>query len=362
MSTYRDNTVNEIRGNLAGGTRLDGVLKLDLGEDGFIIIEGPEVRCTDGPADCCVELDVATLERIRTGSLDATHAYMSGRITVTGDANLAMNMGSIVAAREYTAQRVGRFARGIDSGTVVQALADNGVAIIENCVDPALVDAVAAELRPHFDAEGTRDQNDFNGYQTLRVYAIPAKSRSATELIAHEPLLDIVDAVLLPHCASYRIGSCSAIEIWPGEVAQPLHTDDGIYPIALPGVELQVSALWALTDFTAENGATHVLPGSHNNPPRIAGMRVDQTVQADMPKGSLLLYLGSTHHGGGANNSSEPRAGLVNTYSLGWLRQEENQYLSIPHDVVAGYPKRVQGLLGWQSHGPLLGTYETPSD
>jgi len=126
----------------------------------------------------------------------------------------------------------------------------------------------------------------------------------------------------------------------------------------LPGAELQFSAMWSLTDFTEENGATHVLPGSHSNTMRIATARDGDTVQAAMPKGSVLFYLGSMWHGGGANKTDKSRIGLVNTYALGWLRQEENHYTGIPRQIAESYPEQVQQLMGYQSHGRILGTYE----
>ena len=252
---------------------------------------------------------------------------------------------------------VPRFDAGADPLAVAACVAEKGFAVVERCVSGELADRVAGELRPHFDKLGTRDQDDFNGYTTLRVYQILARSRSSAELIGNHMVLDVADAILLPHCINYRIGSCSGIEIWPGEAAQRLHRDDSIYPLHIAGVEWQISALWALTDFTAENGATHVLPGSHGSSLRVDTAEQGDTVQAAMAKGSLLLYLGSTDHGGGANRSAKPRMGLVNTYSVGWLRQEENQYLSIPRDVIDSYPKKIRELMGYQPHGPILGTW-----
>ena len=237
---------------------------------------------------------------------------------------------------------------------------DGGVVVREQ-VTHAIIDGVARELRPHFDNQGERFQNDFNGYKTLRLSAILEISRASAELIAHSRVLAVADGVLGPHCSNYRIGSCTAIEIQPGEEAQVLHTDDGFYPIKIPAVEFQISAMWALNDFTAENGATRVVPGSHGNKELDnAGKR--NVVQAEMPKGSVLFYLGSTFHGGGANHSDSARAGLINTYSLGWLRQEENQYLTIPREIADSYPERVRRLMGYQSHGPYLGVYPDDPD
>lgn len=244
---------------------------------------------------------------------------------------------------------------------ILAALRREGAVILQELVPPALADRVAAELRPYFDTEGTKPQNDFNGYRTLRVSGILARSRSAAELIAHPRLMEIADAILLPHCINYRIGSTTGIEIWPGESAQLLHRDDAIYPVRIPGLDLQVSSNWALTDFTPENGATRVVPGSHRWMEPGEPLE-DCVVQAAMPKGSVLVYLGSVLHGGGANATNRPRMGLVNTYSLGWLRQEENQYLTIPREIAETYPEPVRRLMGYQGHGRLLGWYPDNPD
>jgi len=167
--------------------------------------------------------------------------------------------------------------------------------------------------------------------------------------------------VLLPYCDSYRIGSCTAIEICPGEKDQTLHRDDDFYPMRIPNVEFQLSAMWALDDFTLENGATRVVPGS-NDLRKIPDVEAADVVQAVMSRGSVLYYLGSTIHGGGANRSQSTRSGLITTYSLGWLRQEENQYLSIPRDVADSYPEHIRRLMGYQAHGKYLGVYPDDPD
>ena len=186
-------------------------------------------------------------------------------------------------------------------------------------------------------------------------------SRTSAELIAHPRVMEIADAVLRPNCANYRIGSCTAIEIHPGEKAQALHRDDDFYPIRIPNVEFQIGVLWALDDFTLENGATRIVPGSQNLQ-KMSSVEEADVVQAVMSKGSVLYYLGSTIHGGGANKSQYPRAGLINTYSLGWLRQEENQYLTVPREIADSYPEHVRRLMGYQAHGKYLGVYPDDPD
>jgi len=125
----------------------------------------------------------------------------------------------------------------------------------------------------------------------------------------------------------------TTIEIHPGEKAQILHRDGDFYPIAIPGVEFQLQAMWALTDFTDEN-----------------------------PKGSVFFWLQSTIHGGGANTASTPCSGLFISYCLGWVRQEDYQYLLIPREVAESYPENVSRLLGYQSHGKYLGIYPGDPD
>ena len=241
---------------------------------------------------------------------------------------------------------------------IIEALKRDGAVIVRHAVAPTVADAVLAELRAPFDKVGKCDENDFNGYKTLRVGGILGISPTSPELVAHPLVMKMADAVLLAHCINYRIGSLTAIEIQPGEAEQFLHLDDNIYPFRIPGMQLQISAMWALEDFTADNGATRVALGSHtsgsnNKYHSVEAEFGDNIVQAVMPKGSVLFYLGSTLHGGAANRSNAPRAGLINTYALGWLRQEENQYLNVPREVAEQHSPLIQRLMGYQMHKTL---------
>lgn len=258
-----------------------------------------------------------------------------------------------------------------DATELVDVLKQDGAVILKNLVKPELIDTVLSELRKHFDKLGRYDEDNFNGFKTLRVSGILAISKTSAELVEHPKVLEVVNAILLKNCLNYRIGSLTGIEILPGETDQPLHTDVGIYPIKIPNMELQMSVMWALNDFTKENGATRVVRGSHlghinkkgsveyikrkknDYPNPDYEKHADKTVQAIMPKGSVLFYLGSTLHGGGANKSNTSRTGLVNTYALGWLRQEENQYLNIPREIALQHSKTIQKLMGYQTHRTL---------
>ena len=234
---------------------------------------------------------------------------------------------------------------------VVAALRRDGAVVVTGLAEPELVDAVAAELRPKFDAAGLEAQSAFDGNKTRRYGAIMRGAPSAAALVDHDMLVAVADEILLPHCATYQVGSLTAIEILPGEAAQALHRDDSLYPFELAGVELQIGVMWALDDFTTENGGTRVVPGSHRFLRCWHLPDVSAWESAVMPKGSALFYLGSTWHGGGANQSNGPRAGLINTYSLGWLRQEANQYLEVPPEIAMKFTPRQRAILGYTPHG-----------
>jgi ectoine hydroxylase-related dioxygenase (phytanoyl-CoA dioxygenase family) len=253
-----------------------------------------------------------------------------------------------------------QFERDVDHGDLIAALRENGSAVVRNVIDDDLIDVCAAEMRPEFDRAGRDTENDFNGYKTLRISSTLAYAPSTAKIIAHPLALAMADAFLGPHCLSYRIGSNTGIEIHPGEGHQVLHTDDSIYPVKLPGMELQINVMWALCDFTEENGATRVVLGSHRADDYYG--EHPEPAQAVMPRGSALFYLSSVLHGGGQNNSDKPRMGLINTYSLGWLRQEVNQYIAVPPEIARQYDETVRRLLGYTKHGSSLGHSRVAGD
>ena len=243
---------------------------------------------------------------------------------------------------------------------VAAATLKDGGAIVSGLVPASLAETIAAELRKNFDSFGYRSRRDFSGYKTSRCHFVLEEAPSSVALIEHDIVMGVADAILLPHCESYQIGSITGIEVCPGEVVQELHPDDTVYPVRLPGMDVQIGCMWALTDFTKKNGATCLVPGSHRHMSRGMDIDLSNCEQAVMSKGSALFYLGSTWHGAGANQSDEARMGLITIYSLGWLRQEVNQYLNIPLEKAATYDDRMRSLLGYTTHdklGDRLGKY-----
>ena len=236
--------------------------------------------------------------------------------------------------------------------SVVESLRRDGAVVVRDLVEPGLIDTVLAEFRPRLDASGLNTTGVFNGDRTLRTATGALRTApSAAALVDHDWVIRIADEILLPHCATYQVSSMAAIDILPGESAQALHRDDSLYPIESPGMELQIGVMWALDDFTVENGGTRVVPGSHRFLRSWHLPDMSAWESAVMPKGSALFYLGSTWHGGGANQSDAARAGFIITYLLGWLRQESNQYLEMPAEFAAELEPRLRALLGYTPHG-----------
>ncbi|MDQ1748855.1 MAG: hypothetical protein QOD07_3118 [Frankiaceae bacterium] len=240
-----------------------------------------------------------------------------------------------------------------DHGLLERVLADldrDGYAVVESLLPADEAKAVRDGLREVLDRT-PMGRNNFEGYQTRRIYALFAKTRAFDALALHPLLLGVLDAVLGP---SYQLSAPTGIEIGPGEKAQFLHMDDGIYPLPRPHPEVVLNSMWALDDFTPENGATRVVPGSHRWTDRIP-VDPDETVTVTMPAGSVLFILGTLWHGGGANRTDRPRLGVLLEYAAGWLRQQENHVLAVPPDVMRTLPERLQELLGYGIHPPFVG-------
>jgi ectoine hydroxylase-related dioxygenase (phytanoyl-CoA dioxygenase family) len=237
------------------------------------------------------------------------------------------------------------------------ALRAAGCVVVERLVDVARMDAVEAELRPHLDRTPP-GADEFSGHHTRRTGSLIARSPSFRALAAHPLVLGALDRVLGDHATSYQLHLTQIIDIGPGEPGQLVHRDQwafDFFPFPA-GFEVECHTMWAMTDFTEENGATRVIPGSHTWEDRLRPAYED-TVAAEMPRGSVLLYLGSLYHGGGANRSDAHRLGVNVGYTLSWLRQEENQYLACPPEVARTLPDDLAKLVGYRRGAYALGYF-----
>ncbi len=229
----------------------------------------------------------------------------------------------------------------------------DGYTILEGVIEPELRDALTDDLVRLERFYGvTPSDNGFEGTKTVRIYNLLALGELYEGIPVHTNVLPVVEGVLDDGCL---VSSLSSIAIDPGESAQPIHADDQLIPLTKPHVPTVCNTMWALTDFTEANGATRIIPGSHRRDHSPDFGAPYDSIAAEMPAGSVLVWHGSLWHGGGANTTDERRVGIAMNYCAGWIRQQENQQLGIPRDVAAGFSRRLRQLCGYGVYNGLIG-------
>jgi ectoine hydroxylase-related dioxygenase (phytanoyl-CoA dioxygenase family) len=255
-----------------------------------------------------------------------------------------------------------------DLDEVVEILERDGGIIVEDFIDQDTLAALWADLGPHLDA-GDYGQDWYNGTRTRRVSSVFARTARLTPVVTQPLYLGAARRIMqvpvpmwigrsrVEMTPTIQISGTQLIQIHKGQGKQPLHRDDALHLRRHPGPTSRVQLMLGMSEFTAANGGTMVIPGSHHwddeRPPL-----ADEAYPTEMPAGSGLIWLGGVYHGGGANSTGTPRTGLTIALDLGNLRQEENQYLAVPREAVLAYPEEVRRLLGYDRCPPGLGWYE----
>ncbi|MCW3818297.1 phytanoyl-CoA dioxygenase family protein [Micromonospora sp. DR5-3] len=252
---------------------------------------------------------------------------------------------------------------------VVEILERDGAVIVEDFVDAETLAGLRADLGPGLEA-AAYSESGYDGQKTKRLSSLFHRSpRHMTSVVTQPQYLGAarrllqqpthmwIGKVRMEVTPSIQISFTQAIRIDPGQGRQPLHRDDAMHLWRHPGPPCRLQLMLAMTDFTAANGATLVIPGSHHWDDERAPAYAE-TVPAVMPAGSALLWPGGVYHGGGANTTDSSRMSLSVALDLGNLRQEENQYLAVPRETVQTLPEEVQRLLGWDRCPPGLGQVE----
>jgi ectoine hydroxylase-related dioxygenase (phytanoyl-CoA dioxygenase family) len=246
---------------------------------------------------------------------------------------------------------------GDTPATIAETLKEDGAVIVSGLATPEIMDQIAVEMEPYTAATGP-GHSTFLGHETRRTGALIARSPTARRIVAHPTVIDTMSLVLGDHASSIQVDLTQLVDIGPGSPAQEIHRDQWSfdrYPFPR-GFEVECGTMWAVTEFTEDVGATRLVVGSHRWEEDPADVDISLSTGAVMSRGSVLLYLGSVYHGGGANTTTDAhRIGINVGYSLGWLRQEENQFLACPPEIARTLPEGLLRLMGYQRGAFALG-------
>jgi len=250
-----------------------------------------------------------------------------------------------------------RCSAGDTPETLATALDEAGCVVVSGLLDAATLDRVRSELAPHLPERGDTTELDdpdaFYPGKTRRTTALVARSQTVRDVVVHPTSSALCDHHLRPNCERVQLHVTAALEVGPGARSQVLHREEDPFDFfPLPRPNLILASMWAISDFRKDNGGTLLVPGSHRWD-SVRKPEPDEIASAEMPAGSVLYWLGGTLHGAGANTSDDWRYGVILTYSLGWLRQEENQFLDIPPDVASTLSPELLELTGRTMHGSL---------
>ncbi len=240
-----------------------------------------------------------------------------------------------------------------------ELLSEQGYCIIKDLVPPTRALALHDDLRERL-AKTPFSVGAFHGERSKRCGSLLKRSGHAASFVLQPLVFEIANQILGPYCDCIQLNLTQAIELHPGAEAQPPHRDHDLWRAAKGGMEFQLNVVWPLTEFTSDNGATVIWPGSHK---RLSEILIDplESMAAEMTPGSALLFLGSTLHCGGSNQTSACRVGVIISYCLGWLKPYENQWLAYPPEVARHFVPQLAALVGYQQHRPNLGNYEGQS-
>ena len=240
-------------------------------------------------------------------------------------------------------------------------LKEEGYCVIPDLIAEEKVAALSGDLQATF-VTTPASEGPFYGNDTRRFGALLRRSPHAAAFVQHEVILGIVDRVLGPWCDHFSLNLTQAIEVMPDSIEQVPHRDQDMWPCSRliaseHAVEFLINVMWPFTSYTAANGATRIWPGSHRRQDEPLLDPAD-AIAAEMSPGSALVFLGSTLHAGGANRTNRPRRGMIISYSLGWLKPYELQWLAYPPDIARQFSPELAALVGYRVHRPNLGNVE----
>jgi ectoine hydroxylase-related dioxygenase (phytanoyl-CoA dioxygenase family) len=283
------------------------------------------------------------MKKLLTKEAMAQNQYINADGTVKAEIVAIQELAKELSAAKHGYERT-------DIDKLISEVEKNGYIILKGLVSKDSVDNIRRESEPFLKYDG---RTEFEGHKTRRIYSVIEKTFTCNPLVEHPLVLALLDRLFMPN---YLLSQLQVINVMPGEVRQPLHHDDGFYPIPRPRKPLGAALIWALDDFTADNGATLVYPKSHLWDDVPAGaIDTRKMLPAVMPSGSAVFFLGTTWHCAGANITDKPRLAATTQYCEPWARQQENYSLAISRERAKACSETVQKLLGYSMQFPFIG-------
>ncbi len=244
-----------------------------------------------------------------------------------------------------------------DADAHAAEIREQGFTVIENFLDAEAIAAFRTGIAPFLGSH--RGRNDFEGFETERVYTLVARGKVFENLATDERLMALLSRFME---GAFLLSATHAINLMPGETAQGIHTDDGFYRQPRTGTAVGYSVIGAIDAFTELNGATQVIPGSHlwsedeiAERKKAPGGLEAMLVPLEVPAGAAFVFPGKLLHQGGANRTDKPRLAFTNQYCAGWARPQENFFLSVPKETVREMSPRAQALLGYELWPSFMG-------
>ncbi|KAI5457852.1 phytanoyl-CoA dioxygenase [Mariannaea sp. PMI_226] len=237
-------------------------------------------------------------------------------------------------------------------GYVEQVLKDGYVVIPNAFTEEEAIEAIAETDRLHGQMPKV-GRNAFDGFKTNRVLSLLGKTRVFDKFCLLPQVLALNDFFLDD---DYLIYIMETIVINPGEKNQVLHHDDSVTRLPRPRPPVTAAIMVVLDDYTELNGATRIVPGSHKwGSDRLPDER--EAISAVCPRGSIVYFLGTTWHSGGANRSDKPRHAATIQFCQPYIRPLENLMVGVdPRRALSGeIPDKIVDMMGYRSAIPFIG-------
>jgi ectoine hydroxylase-related dioxygenase (phytanoyl-CoA dioxygenase family) len=234
---------------------------------------------------------------------------------------------------------------------VLEALRSDGCAILENVLDAATLSRVRRGLYKGLALVRARvGEAALERTGEIGVVRAPMLASDAFFGLLEAPeLLEVVDAALSPTAILHLQNGFVLPPAVAGDESRFQRRFHRDFPRVLNGFVCSINTLIAVDDFTVENGATVVIPGSHQShePPDTAA-----AIPAECSAGSVLVFDSTLWHAAGRNATAEDRCAVNHQFTQSFFKQQLDYVRCLGEERIRRLSPRTQQLLGWYTRVP----------